>query len=103
MPLGHTVVRRVLAKAPILRDIVQANVAFSPERRAEDRGVPWHRELGKRLERCARQCIERVRLALFVDDVVEEGAYFGRRQGGGFVGGELDHSLEIELARQSGA
>ena len=59
----HPVVRRVLAVARILRDVVDAHHALAPEGRPEEIGVARHREAGERLARHAGDRVERVGLA----------------------------------------
>ena len=59
--------------------------------------------LAKASREHARQRIERVGLALLVDDVVEERAECGAGQLGGGIGHHLDGAFEIELGGDRGA
>ena len=64
------------------------------------RGIGNCRE---RLARHAGNRVQRVRLAVVVDDVVEERAEFGRRQFRGGIGHRLHDLVAVEIGGDDGA
>ena len=97
MALRHAVVRRHRAVARILRDVRGTHDALAGERRMEDRRIARHPEFLEGLARRARQGVQHERLALLVDDVVEERAELRARQLSRGVGDRLQHVLQIEI------
>ena len=100
MPLGHPVVRGVVAEAPVGGDVVAADGALAVERRREHQGVARHREAGEGLPGHPGERVEGVRLAELVDQVVEEGAERRPDGRGRRVGGLLDELVDVELRGQ---
>ena len=98
--LGHAVVRRVLAVARVLRDVVRAHDALPRERRGEHVRVAGHREARELLPRHARERVEHVAAALGLRDVVEERAELRAAQGGRLVGQAAEHRVEVEVLRR---
>ena len=100
MPLGHPVVRGVVAEAPVGGDVIAADGALAVERRREHQGVARHREAGEGLPGHPGERVEGVRLAELVDQVVEEGAERRPDGRGRRVGGLLDELVDVELRGQ---
>ena len=103
VPLGHALVRRVVAIPRLGGDVVAADDAGALEGRLEHRRVARHRELRERLARDAGDGVKGVSLAFVVDDVVEESAERGGRQFCRRIGHRLDDGRPIERTGDDGA
>ena len=93
-------VRRPLAIAFVLRDVVAANDLRPMKRRCEDRRRSRMTKVLERLARRTGQRVQRELLALLIDDVVEERAEARAGHLGRGVGDRLHDLFEIELRHQ---
>ena len=103
VPLGHAVVRVVLAVTRVLCDVIGSHDSFTAEGRREDLRVARHREVFERRARHAGDGVEHVALAGRVDDIVEERSEVGACQLDTRVGDHLNHTLEVQLTGNRGA
>ena len=100
---GHAMIGRALSVSAIGKDVVRAHRPTAAERRFEDRGISRHRELFERLARRARKRVQRVGLAVFPNDVVEECTERGVAQFDARIGDHLNQLFEIVLGRDRSA
>ena len=103
MAIRHAEMRRVVTVARILRDVGASHDGRSLEGRCEHFRIARHRKLRKRLARNAGNRKQRVRLAVFIHQVVKERAEFGRRQLRGGIGHRLHDFGAIQVGGDDGA
>ena len=103
MAFGHAMIGRALAIARIAQNIVGAHRPAAAERRFEDRGVARHRKFLEGAARRARERVERVGFAAFLDDVVEEGAELRVAQLDAGIGDQLNQPFKIMFGRDRDA
>ncbi len=99
----HALVRRILAVAPILGDIVRPDHAFAGKGWREHLRVARHAELLELGPVRARKREQHIFFAGGVDHIVEEGAELRSGQLDAGVGDLLHDLLQVKLAGQGGA
>ena len=97
MARGHTLVRRILAVARILGDVVGADNALASKGRSENLRGARHAEALELRPICAGKRVEHVARAFLVEHIVEERTELCARQFDASVGHHLDDPLEVEL------
>src|ERR1700751_4254546 len=98
MSFRHSEMRRHLAIVRIFADIIASPWPETAEGRIEDRRVPGHHaKFLEVLARCSGECVQHVRLASFVQDVVEERAELRACQFRGDVSYSLYQLLNVQL------
>src|SRR4051812_6909085 len=95
MPIGLPIVRRVMTIAWVARDVIAADDSRASEGWFEHACVAWHRKFFEVLAIDARERIQHVRFARFVNYVVEKRAKSRACQFGGGIGDGLDELMHV--------
>src|SRR4051812_10847220 len=100
--LGLAIVRSIFPIARVGRNVIRPDDSFAIKRRRKHGGIARHGKLRERFARHARKRVEHVRLALLVNDVIEESPKLRPGSLGGGVGHGLHNAFEIEFTGNDG-
>ncbi len=93
----HAVMRRVFSEARILADVIGADDAFAVEGGCEDLGRARHRKSVEGFAWHAREGVEHVGIAFFIDQIVEKGAELSAGDLSAGIGDDLHDLGKIEF------
>ena len=97
MPFRHPIVGSVFAVTRILSDVVRTDHPLTSKSGPEHICISRHRESRECFPRDAGKRVQRIRLALFIHEIVKKRAELRSHYLGGDIGDGLHQLFEIEL------